>query len=137
MPKVTAFRAQLVGNSTLLLDWDTSVNVKNKEYCDRSRRFSVKLFTYDSFDNYNRNRTSFISPDYISTAKRRDTNFTVTLNSTYSLNKFYIFRVRNQVIRGVITSGSLRVYKTNTYDSEVFYFGPRGKAMTDKGSMGV
>lgn len=124
IPTVTALRAQLSGNSSILLDWDATTLPPGSTYCDRSRRFSVRMFIYNDFYGYRLNQTSFTSK-FINTTKRRETNFTLPLTAQYSVDKFYIFQIRNQYIRGRIEDGTV-LESTKIYSSEVFYFGKQG-----------
>ncbi len=84
----------------------------------------VNIFTYDTFNDY-QNKRPIHQSFYVATAKRRDTNFTLPFNSTYTMKKFYAFHVRNQYIRGAI-NGAPNLVDSRRYKSEVFYFGEAG-----------
>ena len=115
MPSVTDFKAK-INNNSIILNWKTDALPANRSYCDKSRRFQVRISVFDTLHAYETNGNRFLS-DFLNTSKRRETNFTMPLQGKYTLEKYYIFIIRNGA-------------RVQIHTSNIFYFGYQGEALT-------
>ncbi len=115
---IIAFQARLFNASAIWLEWNTTFT-ENSEGCISIVGHYIKVSTYEDFYSYQHNTPSYVSPSEF-TAKRLDTKFTLPLNATYTVKKFYTFQVHSLYFEGSI-------YQTAKYKSEVFYFDKPGE----------
>ncbi len=115
---IIAFQARLFNASAVCLDWNITLT-ENSEGCISIVGHFIKVYTYEDFYSYQHNTPSNESP-FEFPAKILDTKFTLPLNATYTVEKFYTFQVRTRYLEGSI-------YQTTKYKSEVFYFDKSGE----------
>ena len=127
MPTVQDFTAEYNStNNAIMLRWDA---ISTGIICDRSKRFMVSVSLFDSYEDYLSKSHAFFAP-YMNTSMRRDKHFTIPLSDIYTLNRYYVFQVRNQHIAGNISASvPFEILRTQIHTSNIYFFGNQGEAM--------